>query len=149
MPYQENRLSASAIKYLLAISGLCKDGKGVRCVDVSTELNVTKPSAHHMIQSLCDAGLAERERYGAVYLTDEGKQAFDAMGQHDLAAVCIVSEGREAAALYRTCYDALFIQIKKVVSVDDTACRNAACAALEQVADQMPQLAAQKGAQND
>ena len=96
MPYQENRLSASAIKYLLAISGLCKDGKGVR--------------------------------YGAVYLTDEG---------------------REAAALYRTCYDALFIQIKKVVSVDDTACRNAACAALEQVADQMPQLAAQKGAQND
>lgn len=128
MPYQENGLSASAIKYLLAISGLCKDGKGVRCVDVSTELNVTKPSAHHMIQSLCDAGLAERERYGAVYLTDEG---------------------REAAALYRTCYDALFIQIKKVVSVDDTACRNAACAALEQVADQMPQLAAQKGAQND
>ena len=115
MPYQENRLSASAIKYLLAISGLCKDGKGVRCVDVSTELNVTKPSAHHMIQSLCDAGLAERERYGAVYLTDEG---------------------REVAALYRTCYDALFIQIKKVVRVDDTACRNAACAALEQVADQ-------------
>ena len=34
MPYQENRLSASAIKYLLAVSGLCKDGKGVRCVDV-------------------------------------------------------------------------------------------------------------------
>ena len=123
MPYQENRLSASAIKYLLAISGLCKDGKGVRCVDVSTELNVTKPSAHHMIQSLCDAGLAERERYGAVYLTDEG---------------------REAAALYGSCYDALFMQIKKVVCVDD-----AACAALEQVADQMPQLAVQKGAQND
>ncbi len=128
MPYQENRLSASAIKYLLAISGLCKDGKGVRCVDVSTELNVTKPSAHHMIQSLCDAGLAERERYGAVYLTDEG---------------------REAAALYGSCYDALFMQIKKVVCVDDAACRNAACAALEQVADQMPQLATQKGAQND
>ena len=27
-----------------------------------------------------------------LYLTDEGKQAFDAMGQHDLAAVCIVSK---------------------------------------------------------
>ncbi len=27
-----------------------------------------------------------------LYLSDEGKQAFDAMGQHDLAAVCIVSK---------------------------------------------------------
>ena len=119
MSYQQNKLTASAIKYLLAISGLCRDGKGVRCVDVSTELNVTKPSAHHMIQSLCDAGLAERERYGAVFLTDEG---------------------RETAALYRSCYDALFSQIKSAVGADDAACRNAACAALEQVADQVPQL---------
>ena len=61
----------------------------------------------------------------------------------------LTDEGREAAALYRSCYDALFMQIKKAVCVDDAACRNAACAALEQVADQMPQLAAQKGAQND
>lgn len=121
MPHPENKLTASAIKYLLAISGLCRDGKGVRCVDVSTELNVTKPSAHHMIQSLCDAGLAERERYGAVYLTDEG---------------------REAAALYGSCYETLFSQIKSAVGADDAACRNAACAALEQVADHMPQLAA-------
>ena len=28
-----------------------------------------------------------------LYLTAEGKKAFDAMGQHDLAAVCIVSRG--------------------------------------------------------
>ena len=61
----------------------------------------------------------------------------------------LTDEGREAAALYGSCYDALFMQIKKVVCVDDAACRNAACAALEQVADQMPQLAVQKGAQND
>ena len=32
-----------------------------------------------MIQSLCDAGLAERERYGAVYLTDEGQRSGGAL----------------------------------------------------------------------
>lgn len=128
MSYQENRLSASAIKYLFTISDLCKDGNGVRCIDVSTELKVTKPSAHHMIQSLCDAGLAERERYGAAYLTENGF---------------------EAAKLYKSCYDMLFKQIKNAVSLDDNDCRNAACAALEQIAGRMMQAPAQKGVQND
>ncbi len=125
---RENKLSASAIKYLLTISDLCKDGSGVRCIDISTELKVTKPSAHHMIQCLCDVGLAERERYGAVYLT---------------------KDGFEAAKLYKSCYDKLFKQIKNVVSLDDNGCRNAVCAALEQIADCLIHPTAQKGVQND
>ena len=128
MSYRENKLSASAIKYLLTISDLCKDGNDVRCIAISSELKVTKPSAHHMIQCLCDAGLAERERYGAVYLTEDGF---------------------EAAKIYKSCYDTLFKQIKNVVSLDDNGCRNAACAALEQIADCLMQPAAQKGVQND
>ncbi|MEI3084998.1 MAG: hypothetical protein V8S87_02775 [Oscillospiraceae bacterium] len=30
---------------------------------------MSKPSAHSMIQNLCDLGLAEKQKYGAVHLT--------------------------------------------------------------------------------
>ena len=113
---QEKALSPASIRYLLAISELCRSGKGVRSVDVAAQLGVSKPSTHHMLQILCDAGLAERERYGLVYLTDRG---------------------RAAASAYGDCYESLCTKLKDALGLDDAICRSAAFAVLEQLPGQL------------
>lgn len=62
-------LTASAIKYLLVLLELCKNETGARCMDIAGQLHVTKPSVHSMIGNLCSAGLAEKKKYGNVFLT--------------------------------------------------------------------------------
>ena len=71
----ERQFSAAVIKYLLAMGELCDKNGKARSVDIAARINVSKPSAHSMINNLCAAGLAKKERYGAVYLTEEGKAA--------------------------------------------------------------------------
>lgn len=72
-------MTPAAIKYLLVLDDLCREGKGVRSVEIAARMNVSKPSAHSMLQNLCQAGLVEKERYGTVYLTREGRSAPQAM----------------------------------------------------------------------
>lgn len=119
MSNQKRTLTPAAIKYLLAISELCSGGRGARSVDVATRLNVSKPSTHHMIQALCEAGYAERERYGAIYLTDAG---------------------RSAAAAYGACCERLCEQLGSALGLGKDVCRSAAYAALEQLPDALPEL---------
>lgn len=116
---EERNLTPAAIKYLLAIAGLCRGGNGARCVDVAEKMNVSKPGAHSMIQSLCQAGLAEKEKYGIVYLTREGK---------------------EAAELYGTCYELLYQRMQSALGLEEDACRNAVCAVMAQMPGQLRQL---------
>ena len=59
-------MTPAAIKYLLVLDDLCREGKGVRSVEIAARMNVSKPSAHSMLQNLCQAGLVEKERYGTV-----------------------------------------------------------------------------------
>ena len=126
MSNQKSSMTPAAIKYLLTISALCKDGRGARNVDIAEKLNVSKPSTHHMLQILCDAGLAERERYGLVYLTDRG---------------------RAAASAYGDCYESLCTKLKDALGLDDAICRSAAFAVLEQLPGQLaPQLGGASGA---
>ena len=66
-------LTASAIKYLLVLLELCKNETGARCMDIAGQLHVTKPSVHSMIGNLCSAGLAEKKKYGNVFLTPAGR----------------------------------------------------------------------------
>ena len=66
-------LTASAIKYLLALLDLCQNDAGARCMDIAEQLRVKKPSVHSMIENLCAAGLAEKKKYGTVFLTPEGR----------------------------------------------------------------------------
>ena len=116
---RNHSLTPAAIKYLLAVSELCRGGRGARSVDVAAKLCVSKPSTHHMLQALCDSGLAERERYGAIYLTEQGRQS---------------------AALYAAGYDSIRTQLQRSLGLEDPACRSAAFAVLEQVPDQIPEL---------
>ena len=53
-------------------SELCVSGQGARCKDIAARMSVSKPSAHSTIQNLCDLGLAEKQKYGAVHLTEQG-----------------------------------------------------------------------------
>lgn len=62
-------LTPSAIKYLLTLLELCQKDAGARCMDIAEQLRVTKPSVHSMIENLCAAGLAEKKKYGTVFLT--------------------------------------------------------------------------------
>ena len=70
-------LTPSAIKYLLTLLELCQKDAGARCMDIAEQLRVTKPSVHSMIENLCAAGLAEKKKYGTVFLTPEGRIYFN------------------------------------------------------------------------
>ena len=120
MPNQEKTLTAAAIKYLLAIGELCRGGRGARCVDVAARIQVSKPGAHAMIRNLCDAGLAEKERYGIVYLTEPG---------------------RAAAERYAAFYQPLFRRMQAALGLEEDACRDVACAVLAQEQYRLEELA--------
>ena len=66
-------MTPASIRYLLVLDDLCREGRGVRSVEIAARMNVSKPSAHSMLQNLCQAGLVEKERYGTVFLTPEGR----------------------------------------------------------------------------
>lgn len=103
---QEKQISAAAIKYLIAMGGLCgKDGK-IRSVDIAEKMGVSKPSAYSMIKCLCAAGLAKKERYGAVYLTDDGKTA---------------------ALRYGESFERLCRKMQDTFGLEREACKNAVC----------------------
>ena len=120
MPNQEKPLTPSAIGYLLILSEFCRDGRGARCIDVAARMNVSKPSAHAMIRNLCEMQLAEKERYGIVYLTEPG---------------------RAAAERYAAFYQPLFRRMQAALGLEEDACRDVACAVLAQEQDRLEELA--------
>ena len=67
-------LKKSGEDYLETIFNLSKQGGKVKSVDVAAALNVTKPSTHRAIENLIDKGLALKESYGQVSLTQEGER---------------------------------------------------------------------------
>ena len=74
MPPVNHALTASNIKYLLAISSLSGGNGSIRCVNVANALGITKPSVHMMIKTLCSMKLAAKAKYGTVQLTPEGAE---------------------------------------------------------------------------
>lgn len=112
-------MTPAAIKYLLVLDDLCREGKGVRSVEIAARMNVSKPSAHSMLQNLCQAGLVEKERYGTVFLTPEG---------------------RRAAAEYAACFGPLCRRMQQALGLEEDACQTAVCAILAQSQDRLPQL---------
>ena len=72
-----------------------------------------------MLQNLCQAGLVEKERYGTVYLT---------------------REGRSAAAGYAACFGPLCRRMQEALGLEEDACQTAAYAILAQSQDRLPQL---------
>ena len=119
-------LTASAIKYLLILLELCKNETGARCMDIAGQLHVTKPSVHSMICNLCQSGLAEKKKYGAVFLTEQG---------------------HAEAERYAACYTLLLGRLHDALGLTDEAARSAACAVLAQLTDELTELEKRLGAQ--
>lgn len=119
MPNNTPSLTPAAIKYLLALLALGGGERGVRSVELAAAVHVSKPSAHAMIRHLCTAGLAEKEHYGAVFLTPKGL---------------------ETATLYRACFDPLCARMQTVLPLRGEACANAVCAVLSQISEELPRL---------
>ena len=53
--------------------------EGARTTDVATRLGVSKASVNQAMGLLVDRGLISREKYGPVYLTEEGRNAAQAV----------------------------------------------------------------------
>ncbi len=119
MAENKKPLTAANIKYLLAIQSLCAGQSGVRCTDLARRLNVAKPSVHAMVRSLSEQGLAAKERYGTIFLTEAGQQM---------------------AAQYAQCVEDLSSRLQTALELGGEACENAACVLLTQVPELLPQL---------
>lgn len=67
------KLTASNLKYLLALLCLDTDGTGVRCVRVADSLGISKPSVHNMMNTFIEMELISKASYGRAVFTSEGR----------------------------------------------------------------------------
>ena len=117
MAEKERAMTGANIRYLLTLLELQGKDGGVRCVDLAARLQVSKPSVHAMVSSLCQLGLAEKKHYGAVHLTEEG---------------------RAMAEEYAKCYQPLYQLMSGILAMEESACSNVVCTVLSQLPD--PQI---------
>ena len=68
------QIRKSAEDYLEAILVLSKQGDGVRSIDISTMLGVSKPSVSHAMKLLREDGYIAMDRYGTVTLLEKGNE---------------------------------------------------------------------------
>ena len=101
----QQALSASNIKYLLALRSLCGPSNEIRCVSVADALGISKASVHAMMNALKEKNLIEKNHYGMVHFTPEG---------------------RSLADQYAACYDVLAGYLHRVSS-EEAALRAALC----------------------
>ena len=105
-PVSKN-LSASNIRYLLTLRELeakalskregsrrenfhpenapgtiCVKNAGVRYIDLSNALGISRASAHNMIDTFINAGLVGKNTYGTLFLTVEGNDVASRYGRY-------------------------------------------------------------------
>lgn len=66
-------ITPSKIKYIIAISELYNETKGVKSCDVAAFLLVAKPSVNKMMQKLCDDNIITKSKYKSVFFSKSGK----------------------------------------------------------------------------
>lgn len=75
-------LTASNIRYLLTMKELDRDGCGVRCVDLASALNLSKPSVHNMMDTFSELGIISKTSYGMAHFTDSGNDTAHRYGHY-------------------------------------------------------------------
>ena len=70
----KEKISPNLEMYLETVLLLCKERGAARITDIAKALKVAKPSVHLAMHALSDRGLLVQEKYGAVILTDKGKE---------------------------------------------------------------------------
>ncbi|MGI6082288.1 MAG: metal-dependent transcriptional regulator [Limnochordia bacterium] len=85
MTHRRSGISPSLEDYLEAVLELsCEEG-GARTTDIADRLEVSKASVNQAISLLVDRHLAKREKYGPVYLTDDGIAAAEVIRKRHTA----------------------------------------------------------------
>ena len=96
----QQALSASNIKYLLALRSLCGPSNEIRCVSVADALGISKASVHAMMNALKEKNLIEKNHYGMVHFTPEGRSLADQYAAcYDVLAGYLHRVSSEEAAL--------------------------------------------------
>lgn len=68
-------LTPSQLRYLLTMSAMGEDGRGIRCTDLAGSLGIAKSSVHNMIKTFIEFGYVSKDENGLAYFTDEGREA--------------------------------------------------------------------------
>jgi Mn-dependent DtxR family transcriptional regulator len=61
---------------------LDRDGCGVRCVDLASALNLSKPSVHNMMDTFSELGIISKTSYGVAHFTDSGNDTARRYGHY-------------------------------------------------------------------
>lgn len=72
-------IQKSGEDYLEAIYNLLQNSDHAHSVDIAKILGVTKPSTSKALQNLSEQGYIKKESYGAVTLTESGRQTAEAV----------------------------------------------------------------------
>ena len=100
----QQALSASNIKYLLALRSLCGPSNEIRCVSVADALGISKASVHAMMNALKEKNLIEKNHYGMVHFTPEGRSLADQYAAcYDVLAGYLHRVSSEEAAVRLPC----------------------------------------------
>lgn len=75
------KFTHSQMRYLLAIHRISEHGKGVRSSDIVEFLGFARPSVSRMLRILSEMGLLEKDRFGKISFTQEGRDVLDAIWQ--------------------------------------------------------------------
>lgn len=70
------KLTATQIRYLLSIYQLSKSGM-VRSSDIADNLDVSRPSAHRMVDQLLKMNLIVKDKYSLIRLDDNSRNMAD------------------------------------------------------------------------
>lgn len=104
----EKKLTESIEDYIETIYlDFSKDNRGVRITDLAQAMGVSKASANDAVKKLKAMGYVEHERYGQIYLTEEGQEK----GVQIYEKHCIITEFLEQV-----------LQVSPAVAEHDACC---------------------------
>ena len=121
---ETTRLSASAIRYLLALHSLGGPDGSVRSADLAAALGVSRPSVHNMMNTLLSLGLIDKGSYSSARLTGEGRAAARRYARCLNAAALLLGEQLPADAGMQSALCALLSELP-VAKLDALCARGA------------------------
>lgn len=89
---EQKPLTATHLRYLLAMRELEGAGEGVRSVNMARALGIKKPSVHTMLNTFRDMGLVRKDAYGSAFFTREGRELADCYSRYYRAVAAMLRD---------------------------------------------------------
>ena len=67
-------LTTSQLRCLLTVMDLSASGNAVASKEIAVQMRVSRPSVHRLLEGLAGRGLVDKEPYGAVELSEKGRE---------------------------------------------------------------------------